>query len=126
MAVSSDIIVNSINVIIDAIRNYARYSRYSVSGRVTLTNAGTVSVNNVKMDFIKTSETTAVFIFTGDFSISADDTLTGIYFSLTTDTTNFNISSEYQITGSRSLVAGSYVIVARVDYSVQGVSVHSP
>lgn len=126
MAVSSDIIVNSINVIIDAIRNYASHSRYSVSGRVTLTNAGTVSVNNVKMDFIKTSETTAVFIFTGDFSISADDTLTGIYFSLTTDTTNFNISSEYQITGSRSLVAGSYVIVARVDYSVQGVSVHSP
>jgi hypothetical protein len=125
MAVSSDIIVNSINVIIDAIRN-TRYSGYSVSGHVTLTNAGTVSVNNVKMDFIKTSETTAVFIFTGDFSISADDTLTGIYFSLTTDKTNFNISSEYQITGSRSLVAGSYVIVARVDYSVQGVSVHSP
>lgn len=120
MSVTSDFIVELINAWYSGM---VSANRKSVSGSATLQNAGVVAMSNVNGDYSQ-SGTTGVFIFSGTFSISADDVLTALSFSIT-DTYN-NISFTYTITGSRNLTAGTYIAVAQVTYQVQSLSVTAP
>ena len=122
MSVSKDLVIDMINQYWSQMKSR---NQYSVSGTVSFATAGQVAMSNTSTDFFKMGDASGSFVFTGDFSISASDTLTSIYFKVVGGYGNY-FQYEYQITGSYSLSPGSYVVVARVDYVIQSVTVTAP
>jgi len=129
VAVSRDSVAESHSIF------FTRLGGKSVSGYVTLQNAGVVSLTLVNADAFF-QPTQAYAIMSGQFTAGDDDVLTSIYFRVSGSVSVLPIGSstpqsrtfvwEFRINGSRPITAGTYVVVVRVDYSVTSLEVHHP
>lgn len=122
MSLSSDVVVG---MIVGYLSQMKSHNQWSLTGYVVMNTAGNVSMTNLSWDYVKYSDTNMSIAFSGQFTISANDTLKTIYFKLSGGYNNY-FYIEYQIDGSRDLTAGTYVIVARVDYVPKSLTVVTP
>ena len=129
VSVSRDVIVESHSIF------FTRLEGKSVSGYVTLQNAGVVSLTLANADAFF-QPTHAYAIMSGQFTVNEDDVLTSIYFRVSGTVVLWSLRSnalynrtfvwEFRINGSRPITAGTYVVAVRVDYSVTSLEVHHP
>lgn len=122
MSLSSDVVVG---MVVGYLSQMKSRNQWSLTGYVVMNTAGNVSMTNLSWDYVKYSDTNMSIVFSGQFTISANDTLKTIYFKLSGGYNNY-FYLEYQIDGSRDLTAGTYVIVARVDYVPKSLTVVAP
>jgi hypothetical protein len=112
--------------------HYTRMTNKSVSGSVVFQTAGTISLTNVNIDISFPSQTSASAVMSGQFTLNSNDVLTQINFTMS-GTVNYTyylggktITWQFQISGSRNLNAGTYVVLVRSDYSIGTVTVTAP
>ena len=124
MSVTQDLVVQSMQI------HYTRMTNKSVSGSVVFQTAGTISLTNVNIDISFPSQTSASAVMSGQFTLNNSDVLTQINFTMS-GTASYasgskTITWQFQISGSRNLNAGTYVVLVRSDYSIGTVTVTAP
>ncbi len=124
MSVTQDLVVQSMQI------HYTRMSNKSVSGSVVFQTAGTINLTNVNIDISFPSQASASAVMSGQFTLNNSDVLTQINFTMS-GTASYasgskTITWQFQISGSRNLNAGTYVVLVRSDYSIGTVSVTAP
>jgi hypothetical protein len=102
----------------------------SVSGSVVFQTAGIISLTNVNIDISFPSQASASAVMSGQFTLSNSDVLTQINFTMS-GTISYasgskTITWQFQISGSRNLNAGTYVVLVRSDYTIGTVTVTAP
>lgn len=110
--------------------HYTRMSNKSVSGSVVFQTAGTINLTNVNIDISFPSQASASAVMSGQFTLNNSDVLTQINFTMSGTASyasgSTTITWQFQISGSRNLNAGTYVVLVRSDYSIGTVSVTAP
>jgi len=127
VSVTQDLVVQSIQI------HYSNMSNKSVSGSVVFQTAGTINLTNVNIDISFPSQASASAVMSGQFTLNNSDVLTQINFTMS-GTVYYEYSSlggntitwQFQISGSRNLNAGTYVVLVRSDYTIGTVSVTTP
>lgn len=124
MSVTQDLVVQSTQI------HYTRMSNKSVSGSVVFQTAGTINLTNVNIDISFPSQTSASAVMSGQFTLNNSDVLTQINFTMS-GTVSYasgskTITWQFQISGSRNLNSGTYVVLVRSDYSIGTVTVTAP
>jgi len=124
VSVTQDLVVQSMQI------HYTRMSNKSVSGSVVFQTAGTINLTNVNIDISFPSQSSASAVMSGQFTLNNSDVLTQINFTMS-GTASYasgskTITWQFQISGSRNLNAGTYVVLVRSDYSIGTVSVTAP
>jgi hypothetical protein len=124
VSVTQDLVVQSIQI------HYTRMTGKSVSGSVVFQTAGTINLTNVNIDISFPSQTSASAVMSGQFTLNNSDVLTQINFTMS-GTASYasgskTITWQFQISGSRNLNAGTYVVLVRSDYSIGTVTVNAP
>jgi len=110
--------------------HYTRMTNKSVSGSVVFQTAGIISLTNVNIDISFPSQASASAVMSGQFTLSNSDVLTQINFTMS-GTISYasgskTITWQFQISGSRNLNAGTYVVLVRSDYTIGTVTVTAP
>ena len=124
MSVTQDLVVQSMQI------HYTRMANKSVSGSVVFQTAGIISLTNVNIDISFPSQASASAVMSGQFTLSNSDVLTQINFTMS-GTISYasgskTITWQFQISGSRNLNAGTYVVLVRSDYTIGTVTVTAP
>jgi len=124
VSVTQDLVVQSTQI------HYTRMSNKSVSGSVVFQTAGTINLTNVNIDISFPSQTSASAVMSGQFTLNNSDVLTQINFTMS-GTVSYasgskTITWQFQISGSRNLNSGTYVVLVRSDYSIGTVTVTAP
>jgi hypothetical protein len=108
-------------------------SNKSASGSVVFQTAGTINLTNVNIDISFPSQTSASAVMSGQFTLNNSDVLTQINFAMSGTVyyeygslSGYTITWQFQISGSRNLNAGTYVVMVRSDYTIGTVSVTTP
>jgi len=124
VSVTQDLVVQSMQI------HYTRMTNKSVSGSVVFQTAGTISLTNVNIDISFPSQTSASAVMSGQFTLNNSDVLTQINFTMSGTVPyasgSKTITWQFQISGSRNLNAGTYVVLVRSDYSIGTVTVTAP
>ena len=121
---TQDLVVQSIQI------QYTRMYNKSVSSSVVFQTAGTINLTNANADISFPSQTSASAVMSGQFTLNNSDVLTQINFTMSGAASyasgSKTITWQFQISGSRNLNAGTYVVLVRSDYTIGTVSVTTP